>query len=60
MPIIIKFSAAIVAIFVFSYIQALLQTYASEKVAGTCAVSFQKRYPDKAMHLLMKLVRGNY
>ncbi len=33
MPIIIKFSAAIVAIFVFSYIQALLQTYASEKVA---------------------------
>ena len=32
-PIIIKFSAAIVAIFVFSYVQALLQTYASEKVA---------------------------
>ena len=33
LPSIIKFSSAIVAIFVFSYIQALLQTYASEKVA---------------------------
>lgn len=33
LPIIIKFTAAIIAIFIFSYIQALIQTYASEKVA---------------------------
>lgn len=32
-PIIIKFSLAILAIFIFSYVQSIIQTYASEKVA---------------------------
>ncbi len=32
-PIIIQFSVAVIAIFIFSYLQSIIQTYASEKVA---------------------------
>ncbi|MDQ6764365.1 MAG: ABC transporter transmembrane domain-containing protein, partial [Bacteroidota bacterium] len=32
-PVIIQFSVAVVAIFIFSYLQSIIQTYASEKVA---------------------------
>ena len=32
-PVIIKFSLAVISIFVFTYLQSILQTYASEKVA---------------------------
>ncbi len=32
-PVIIQFSIAVIAIFIFSYLQSIIQTYASEKVA---------------------------
>ncbi len=32
-PVIIQFSVAVIAIFIFSYLQSIIQTYASEKVA---------------------------
>ncbi|MEP7229519.1 MAG: ABC transporter ATP-binding protein [Ginsengibacter sp.] len=32
-PVIIQFSMAVIAIFIFSYLQSIIQTYASEKVA---------------------------
>ncbi|MDQ6763501.1 MAG: ABC transporter ATP-binding protein/permease [Bacteroidota bacterium] len=32
-PVIIQFSLAVIAIFIFSYLQSIIQTYASEKVA---------------------------
>src|ERR1700712_1399572 len=45
-PLIIKFTWAVIAIFVFSYLQSVIQTYASERVAR----DLRSRLSDKISH----------
>jgi ATP-binding cassette subfamily B protein len=54
-PVLIKFSAAVLSIFVFTYLQSILQTYASEKVARDLRTTLADKISKQSFAFIEKV-----